>query len=152
MPEPELNASLMIDQAAAEQAAILDQFSQSLRHHHERHDGRGYPHGLTGTETPLMARILAVADSYDAMTSDRPYRKALSSDKAETVLMEHSGQQWDKAIVDAFFRCRHQIRRTAQDYVADPDKSILTAMEVGRGEAAIKPPQSAGFANSPSEG
>jgi putative nucleotidyltransferase with HDIG domain len=70
--------------------------------HHERIDGLGYPHGLAGAAIALGARIIAVADSWDAMTSDRPYRKALESDIAFGELLRGRGTQWDPAVVDAF--------------------------------------------------
>lgn len=73
-------------------------------HHHERVDGRGYPHGLQGDNIPFSARILAVADAYDAMTSSRTYRTAMTMDRARQILTEGAGQQWDKNIVVAFLR------------------------------------------------
>jgi putative two-component system response regulator len=75
-----------------------------VRHHHEAWDGTGYPHKLKATEIPLGARIIAVADSYDAMTSDRPYRKGMNTDEAVRILREGRGTQWDAQIVDAFVR------------------------------------------------
>jgi HD-GYP domain-containing protein (c-di-GMP phosphodiesterase class II) len=71
-------------------------------HHHERVDGHGYPHGLQGDEIPLDARILAVADSYDAMTSDRAYRPGMPCEKAIAILNDGAGTQWDTSIVEAF--------------------------------------------------
>jgi HD-GYP domain-containing protein (c-di-GMP phosphodiesterase class II) len=71
-------------------------------HHHERWDGDGYPARLKGYEIPFGARVLAVADSFDAMTSDRPYRKALSAYQAIQILLEGRGTQWEPAIVNAF--------------------------------------------------
>ncbi len=71
-------------------------------HHHERWDGKGYPHGLKQESIPLMARILAVADSFDAMTSSRPYRGAMPIERAAAVIRDGAGQQWDAAIVDCF--------------------------------------------------
>ncbi|TEB08042.1 Cyclic di-GMP phosphodiesterase response regulator RpfG [Pelotomaculum schinkii] len=71
-------------------------------HHHERYDGTGYPHGLKGDQIPLGARIMAVADSYDAMTSDRPYRKAMSVEEALTEIINNSGTQFDPSIVEVF--------------------------------------------------
>ena len=73
-------------------------------HHHEWYDGNGYPDGIKGDEIPLGARILAVADSYDAMTSDRPYRKAMSEKKAISELEKFSGSQFDPAVVDVFIK------------------------------------------------
>jgi HD-GYP domain-containing protein (c-di-GMP phosphodiesterase class II) len=70
-------------------------------HHHERFDGNGYPDRLCGFEVPASARIVAVADAYDAMTTDRPYRKALTHDTALERLRAGMGTQWDGACVEA---------------------------------------------------
>lgn len=94
----------------------LDNFRYVLPgvlHHHEAIDGSGYPHGLKGSEIPLVARILAVADAYDAMTTDRPYRRGMPSEKAEQILRNGVGKQWDGDCVDAFFRSIHGIRLIA---------------------------------------
>jgi putative nucleotidyltransferase with HDIG domain len=72
--------------------------------HHERMDGAGYPHGLPGEAIPLEARILAVADAYEAMTADRPYRRALPLDTARAELREGAGTQFDAGVVAAFER------------------------------------------------
>lgn len=71
-------------------------------YHHERIDGAGYPDGLSGDEIPLQARILAVADSWDAMTSARPYREPMPRAKVESIIAGGSGSQWDPQIVEAF--------------------------------------------------
>jgi putative nucleotidyltransferase with HDIG domain len=73
-----------------------------IRHHHERVDGSGYPDGLTGNAIPLGARIVAVADVFDALTSDRPYRPAMSPDDALAHLMAQAGRGLDEEIVGAF--------------------------------------------------
>jgi len=78
-------------------------------HHHEQWNGGGYPEGLSEEDIPLLARIAAVADAYDAMTSDRPYRKGMPHDKVETIFREGAGTQWDPAVIDAFFACRDDI-------------------------------------------
>lgn len=78
--------------------------SQVIRHHHERYDGRGYPDGLKGEEIPLAARILAVADAFDAMTYDRVYRAGMEPDEAVAELMKGRGTQFDPNIVDIFVR------------------------------------------------
>jgi HD-GYP domain-containing protein (c-di-GMP phosphodiesterase class II) len=72
-------------------------------YHHEHLDGRGYPEGRKGDDIPLFGRILAVADAYDAMTTCRPYRTAMPTEKAQAILRNGSGTQWDPAIVEAFF-------------------------------------------------
>jgi putative nucleotidyltransferase with HDIG domain len=87
---------------------ILGKFPRYLRGrelvlaHHERIDGRGYPRGLLGDAIPFGARVIAVADSWDAMTSDRPYRKAMAPEFAVAELMRGRGNQWDADVVDAF--------------------------------------------------
>jgi HD-GYP domain-containing protein (c-di-GMP phosphodiesterase class II) len=70
--------------------------------HHERTDGKGYPLGLSGEEIPLPARILAVADAYEAMTSDRPYRMAIAKQSARAELLRCAGTQFDPRVVAAF--------------------------------------------------
>jgi len=82
----------------------LDDVLVGVLHHHERWDGRGYPDGLREDTIPLDARILAVADAYDAMTSDRPYRQALPQAKAEEILRRGAGVQWDPHVVATFLR------------------------------------------------
>jgi HD-GYP domain-containing protein (c-di-GMP phosphodiesterase class II) len=83
---------------------IYKRSASIVRHHHERWDGRGYPDGLAGEEIPLGARIIGVADAFDAMTSDRPYRRALSPETALNELRKHAGGQFDPTIVEAFER------------------------------------------------
>jgi putative nucleotidyltransferase with HDIG domain len=75
-----------------------------VRHHHESWDGTGYPDRLKGTEIPFGARVIAVADSFDAMTSDRPYRAGMPVAKAAAILRAGRGQQWDAALVNALLR------------------------------------------------
>lgn len=75
-----------------------------VRHHHERWDGKGYPDGLAGQAIPFGARVIAVADSFDAMTSDRPYRPGMPIAKAAEILRKGRNEQWDEQIVDAFLR------------------------------------------------
>lgn len=85
--------------------AALPQLSDLLPgilHHHENMDGTGYPHGLVGESIPLMGRILAVADGYDAMTSDRPYRKGMPRERAADILLKGAGIQWDERLAKAF--------------------------------------------------
>jgi HD-GYP domain-containing protein (c-di-GMP phosphodiesterase class II) len=76
--------------------------AQVVRHHHERVDGNGYPDGLHADEIPLISRILAVADAYDAMTSDRPYRDAMPPQVARIRLAQAVESQFDTSVVAAF--------------------------------------------------
>ncbi len=87
------------------QVKQLKHLCPGVRWHHERWDGKGYPDGRAGEDVPLMGRLLAVADSLDAMTSDRPYRTSMPRDEVETVLRAGAGVQWDPQIIDAFFAC-----------------------------------------------
>ncbi|MBM2830954.1 MAG: domain virulence regulator [Dehalococcoidia bacterium] len=89
---------------------VVDEKStlEMVRHHHERYDGRGYPDGLQGEKIPLGARILAVADSYDAMTSERPYRGAMSVDAANAEIVRGRSAQFDPMVADAFLRSGSQ--------------------------------------------
>ncbi len=82
-------------------------------HHHEQWNGKGYPRGLSGADIPYLARIVAVADSFDAMGSDRPYRPGMSDEKLDAILREGAGSQWDAEVVAAFFRARDAIREIA---------------------------------------
>ena len=82
-------------------AAFLEETLDAVRYHHERWDGGGYPMGLVGDEIPLIARLMAVADAYSAMTSDRPYRKGMAHSTALSILRQGSGTQWDTDSVDA---------------------------------------------------
>jgi diguanylate cyclase (GGDEF)-like protein/putative nucleotidyltransferase with HDIG domain len=110
---PELGARIL-------DHANLRDISGWVLAHHERLDGRGYPHGLAGEAIPLEARILAVADAYEAMTADRPYRAGLGHDAARDELRACSGTQFDPRVVDAFLavltrgaktRSPHGVRR-----------------------------------------
>lgn len=89
----------------------LSHILPGILHHHERYDGRGYPGKLVGLEIPQMARILAVADAFDAMGSDRPYRKGMNREEIEQVLLKGSGNQWDPEVVQAFLSSRFEIYR-----------------------------------------
>ncbi|MGE0607938.1 MAG: HD domain-containing phosphohydrolase [Pirellulales bacterium] len=86
----------------------------AVLHHHEAWDGSGYPSKLAGDDIPLLARIVAVADAFDAMGSDRPYRKGMGDDKLDIVLREGAGKQWDAEVVAAFFRARDDIRQISR--------------------------------------
>ena len=82
----------------------MEDITVIIRHHHERLDGKGYPDGLKGKEIPLLARIVTVADSFDAMIAERPYRPPLSLDSALNELRTKSGTQFEPLAVEAFMR------------------------------------------------
>ncbi|MGB3328836.1 MAG: HD-GYP domain-containing protein, partial [Thermomicrobiales bacterium] len=94
--------------------AQSDRIAIIIRHHHERWDGSGYPDGLKGEEIPLGSRIIAVADTYEAMTADRPYRRALPAETAYKEILANSGSQFDPLVVSAFSRAFRPASREEQ--------------------------------------
>jgi HD-GYP domain-containing protein (c-di-GMP phosphodiesterase class II) len=99
MQKHPLLAGLMVSKVG-----FLERSLPILLYHHERYDGKGYPFGLEGKSIPLEARIFTVVDSFDAMTSDRPYRKAIPAAEAVEEINKHSGTQFDPEVVQAFSR------------------------------------------------
>jgi len=94
----------------------IDQLSEVVPvvlHHHENWDGTGYPARLAGETIPWEARITAVADAFDAMSSDRPYRQGMNDEKVDAIFRAGAGKQWDPAVVEAFFHAREDIRQIA---------------------------------------
>ena len=75
-----------------------------VRHHHEKIDGTGYPDNLVGKDIPLAAKIVAIADTYHALISDRPYRKGMNIEKAISIMEEGAGSQWDADLVRTFIQ------------------------------------------------
>ncbi len=96
---PEIGANIVKD------VKSLEDLSNYIRYHHERYDGKGYPEGISGSDIPIEAAIIAVSDCFDAMTSDRVYRKAMSFEIALSIIKEERGKQFHPGVVDAFVRC-----------------------------------------------
>jgi HD-GYP domain-containing protein (c-di-GMP phosphodiesterase class II) len=95
-----------------------------VRHHHENWDGTGYPDGLKGADIPLASRLISVVDCFDALTSDRPYRSAMSNAEAFWVLITRRGTLYDPLIVDMFaaqfgFKCAGQLSGASGDLDLD---------------------------------
>jgi putative nucleotidyltransferase with HDIG domain len=86
----------------------------AVLHHHEQWDGRGYPMKLVSDQIPLIARIVAVADAFDAMSSDRPYRKGMSVEKVNEIFKRGAGQQWDPEVITAYFAAYDDIVEIAR--------------------------------------
>jgi diguanylate cyclase (GGDEF)-like protein/PAS domain S-box-containing protein len=104
----------------------LEDTLDAIRHHHERWDGGGYPKGCFGKNIPLLARLLAVADAYSAMTMDRPYRKGMRPAEALRMLEQGAGIQWDPGCVQAFRRaCRAQADRDLH-----PDEPTVSPIDI----------------------
>lgn len=93
----------------------LEDVTQVVLHHHEAWNGTGYPEKLAGEAIPQIARIIAVADAYDAMASDRPYRTRMPNAKIDEIIRTGAGQQWDPTVVEAFFRARDDLRQIADE-------------------------------------
>ncbi len=85
-------------------------------YHHEKWDGNGYPHNLKGESIPLSARIMAVADVFDALVSERVYKKAFTFEKAVEIITEESGKQFDPLVVDAFTKSLDEIKKVKEEY------------------------------------
>lgn len=121
-------------------AAIIARF------HHERWDGKGYPAGLVGTEIPLPARIVSVADVYDALTSTRPYKEAFSSEKAKEIIESGAGCHFDPEVVKAFLTCLPDFCATREAHLDTPATTIgaisfleydFDTEDLGQAEAAF---------------
>lgn len=88
---------------------IMPFFREVALMHHERWDGMGYPYGRKGTEIPFLARVCAVADTYDGMVSWKPYRERISGGDARKILQKESGKQFQPELVECFVKCRKEI-------------------------------------------
>ena len=116
---------------SAEGARIVGKFSRLrdsvpiIRHHHERWDGRGYPDGLAGEDIPVTAAIAGLADAWDAMTTERPYQRALSTDEALEEVRSCRGTQFVPAVVDAFFEA---VYKRPEDFgIAEPSSALVAS-------------------------
>jgi diguanylate cyclase (GGDEF)-like protein len=119
-----------IGQVILDQAAALKDAAPIILHHHERYAGHGYPFGLRGTDIPLGARIVAIADAYDAMTHDRPYKRAIGHEQAISELRRHAGTQFDPELVELFCDLFGQM-------APEPDPTVVAI----NGAAAAHDPQ-----------
>jgi HD-GYP domain-containing protein (c-di-GMP phosphodiesterase class II) len=108
----------------------LSHILPGVKHHHESLNGTGYPDRLAGDDIPFEARILAVADAYDAMSSNRPYRKRLSLAQIDRILQEGRNTQWDPDVVDALFACRSDVEAIRQKGLGE---SLIGAVNVTLG-------------------
>jgi len=107
----------------------MARLTPAILYHHERYDGKGYPEGLSGEEIPLAARILAVADAFDAMTSDRPYRPGMALDQAIEELKRNRGTQFDPRVVDAMLEYVESSDFEYDRILTEEDQKELTTVE-----------------------
>nr|MCR5562743.1 HD-GYP domain-containing protein [Desulfovibrio sp.] len=98
----------------------LDIAKDIATHHHEKWNGQGYPDGLSGDAIPLAARVMAIADVFDALVSNRPYKKVFSLEQAFAILREESGKLFDPRIVDAFFAAEDEVVKV-EEQIREPD-------------------------------
>jgi HD-GYP domain-containing protein (c-di-GMP phosphodiesterase class II) len=114
----------------------LAPLAEVVHAHHERWDGTGYPLGLRGESIPLLSRIIAIVDVFEALTSDRPYRCALSAEQAMTYLNEGAGSQFDPGLVPLFEQLYREARLSfaapAESLAAPPDTDAVPSL---RGDA-----------------
>jgi putative two-component system response regulator len=85
--------------------------------HHEKWDGTGYPQGLDGEDIPVEARICTVVDFFDALTMDRPYRKAVPNDEVVQMILDETGTRFDPAVVEVFLEVRARIETIQMEYL-----------------------------------
>jgi diguanylate cyclase (GGDEF)-like protein len=123
-----------IGQVILEQAAALKEAVPIILHHHERYSGHGYPFGLRGNDIPLGARIVSIADAYDAMTHDRPYKRAISHDAAIKELRRHAGTQFDPELVTLFCDLFANVAPV-------PDPAVLAMTSGAVAMAEVHPPR-----------
>ena len=113
-----------------------------VRHHHENWDGTGYPDGVRGTDIPIGARILAVVDCFDALTSDRPYRPRMKDADALSILAQRRGIMYDPLVIDTFMRTWQQLAAEAASSAEEP-KQTRTSRQNAPVQIAAHPAEGA---------
>jgi len=103
-----------LEQMAGEQIAYLQCAKDIVSSHHEKFDGTGYPRALTGEDIPLAGRIMAIADGYDALTTKRPYKRALSHDETKSIMKKGCGSHYDPVVFNAFINVEQQFYEIAE--------------------------------------
>jgi HD-GYP domain-containing protein (c-di-GMP phosphodiesterase class II) len=101
----------------------------AVRHHHERYDGLGYPDGLAGDDIPLAARILAVADAFDAMRSPRPHRPAIAKAEVDAILAAGAGTQWDPKVIEYYLQCCSHFHAFYDKTASQTESAVVHVVE-----------------------
>lgn len=120
-----INQHVVIGHRILSGLTAIEHLLGGVLYHHEQWDGKGYPEGLRGDEIPELARILAVADGFDAMSSDRPYRKGMSLERVEEIFRAGAGKQWDPVTMEAFWRCKQKLSEIRQIGIGDSLREAL---------------------------
>lgn len=125
----EIGAEALEDSALhSECSDFLSLAIEIARYHHEKYNGKGYPHGLSGTDIPLSARIVAVADVFDALTSERIYKKAMPAEEARMLILSESGEHFDPEIVAAFLAQWEQFKECADRQDTQPTAPLVSQL------------------------
>jgi putative nucleotidyltransferase with HDIG domain len=147
LEEKQMHEHPVIGYQMLKDVPFLHSTLSGIRHHHERWDGTGYPDTLGGETIPMQVRILSVADVFDALTSDRPYRQAMSAAEATEFITHQSGQQFDPAVVTAFrARTDALVAILKQQRAQQPSKVLPSLVE---GVPNVPPPPGEGVSNVP---
>ncbi|MBM6617594.1 HD-GYP domain-containing protein [Bacillus suaedaesalsae] len=104
-----------------------EEITEPILYHHERMDGKGYPHGLKGESIPLLARIISIADTFDALTTNRSYRNAFAIDEAKEIIIDNSGTQFDDELIPYFIECFPSLRSRAEQLI-ELERQLTIAM------------------------
>ena len=123
------------------ESGYLKEAKNLAEYHHEKWNGKGYPHGIAGEEIPLSARIMAVADVFDALVSDRCYKKAFPFEKAMGIIKEDAGTHFDPLVADAFIKSSDRVRevmRKFKERSAQPEADRIAREEAEAAENADK--------------
>lgn len=107
--------------------------------HHERWNGEGYPRGLSGQQIPLSARIMAVADVYDALVSERVYKKKWPHNQAVEEIQRQSGEHFDPIVVEAFLAIQEKIKQIADHYDDEAKNSCIHPVSTAKVSSALRP-------------
>ena len=112
-----------IDMVSEDDSGYLQEARNLAHYHHEKWNGKGYPDGLSGTDIPLSARIMAVADVFDALVSKRSYKDGFPFEKAMSIIKEGRGEHFDPAIVDAFVNAGDEVRQIMESHMGREETS-----------------------------
>jgi putative two-component system response regulator len=132
------NVILQAERDLKTEMPFLKYAKEIVYSHHEKWDGSGYPEGLAGDAIPISARLIAIADVYDALISRRVYRPSVSHEQAVKIILEGKGTQFDSDIVDSFYEVHEEFHRISQAY-ADSDQDFKKKIDYLENAIAVDP-------------